>query len=188
MKIVIVVGTNRVGSMSKNIAQYLERLYLAEGVSVTVLDLSEMPAEWLNPDIYKKPKPQSFIEFHSPITEADGIVFVVPEYNGSFPGALKFYIDLWSYPDDFTNRCVAFVGISSNQWGALRPIEQLQGVFGYRNAFQFNERIFLSNIWTRWDFETQRLKPLHAKEIDFNELIETQTTGFIQFCRNNSSK
>ncbi len=188
MNIVIVVGTNRAGSMSKNIAQYLERLYLAKGVSVTIMDLSEMQTEWFTPEIYRKPKPDSFIAFHAPIVEADGIVFVVPEYNGSFPGALKFYIDLWSYPDDFMNTCVAYVGISSNQWGALRPIEQLQGVFGYRNAFQFNERIFLSNIWSRWDFETKRLKPLHEKGVDFNWLLEAQTTNFVQFCTTHSTQ
>ncbi len=28
-------------------------------------------------------------------------------------------------------------------WGALRPVEQLQAIFGYRNAHLFPERVFI---------------------------------------------
>ena len=181
MNIVIIAGTNRVGSNSKKIALYISAKYEAEGCSVQVIDLADLPSELLTPTVYKE-KPDSFNAFHDPILNADGVVFVVPEYNGSFPGVLKFYIDLWKYPDAFEGRCVAFVGISSNQWGALRPIEHLQGVCGYRNAWQFNERVFLNNIWSRWNNEEKTLRPLTPKELDYNELIDSQTKGFVQFC------
>ena len=181
MNIVVIAGTNRVGSNSKKVALYLSAKYEAEGCNVQLIDLADLPSELLTPTIYKE-KPESFNAFHDPILKADGVVFVVPEYNGSFPGVLKFYIDLWKYPDAFEGRCVAFVGISSNQWGALRPIEHLQGVCGYRNAWQFNERIFLNNIWSRWDDKEKTFRPLTPKELDYNALIDSQTKGFIKFC------
>ena len=31
-------------------------------------------------------------------------------------------------------------------WGALRPVEQLQAIFGYRNAYLYPERVFLPGI------------------------------------------
>lgn len=183
MNIVIVVGTNRAGSMSKKVSLYLSEKYQAEGCSVHIVDLSKLPAELMTPDIYGNPKPDSFNSFHDPILNADGVVFVVPEYNGSFPGILKFYIDLWQYPQAFEKRCVAFVGISSNQWGALRPIEHLQGVFGYRNAWQFNERVFLNHIWSRWNDEEKNFRPMTPKDLDYNALLDSQTKGFVEFCK-----
>lgn len=187
MNIVIIAGTNRTGSMSKRIAQHIEPMYHAVGATTTVIDLADLPSELFVPTIYKD-KPEMFNQFHDPILNADGIVFIVPEYNGSFPGALKFYIDLWKYPEAFEGRCVAFIGLSSNQWGALRPIEHLQGVCGYRNAWQFNERIFINNIWGRWNFEQNTLIPLSPKDLDFNELLASQASGFVQFCNVHSSK
>ena len=46
-----------------------------------------------DPTIYsQKPKPSSFDPFQNAITQADGIVIVIPEYNGSYPGALKYLL------------------------------------------------------------------------------------------------
>ena len=103
MNIVVIVGTNRVGSNSKKIALYIAAKYETEGCTVQVIDLADLPSELLSPTVYKE-KPESFTAFHDPILNADGVVFVVPEYNGSFPGILKFYIDLWKYPDAFEGR------------------------------------------------------------------------------------
>ena len=182
MKIVIIAGTNRSGSMSKKIALLLQRQYQAENVETEVIDLADLPSTLFVPTIYGKEKPAEFTHFHDKILSADGLVFVVPEYNGSYPGALKFFIDLWQYPVAFERKCVAFVGLSSNQWGALRPIEHLQGVFGYRNAWQFNERVFINHIWSRWNDADQTLRPLVEKEVDYTELLLSQTKGFVQFC------
>ena len=92
MNIVIVSGTNREGSMSLKMANKLVAQYEAEGASVQLIDLATLPQDIFVPSIYKE-KPESFAPFHEPILNADGILFVVPEYNGSFPGILKYYID-----------------------------------------------------------------------------------------------
>ena len=184
MNILIISGTNRAGSMSLKVAKKLELQYAAGGVDVQVLDLATLPQEIFVPNIYKE-KPASLKPFNDAVLGADGIVFVVPEYNGSFPGALKYFIDLWAYPEAFEGRKVAYVGIAAGVWGALRSVEHLQGVFGYRNAFQFPERIFINNIYARWDFETTIVKKLHEKEPDVELLIESQTKNFIQFCKQN---
>jgi chromate reductase, NAD(P)H dehydrogenase (quinone) len=100
-------------------------------------------------------------------------VFVVPEYNGSFPGVLKMFIDYWKYPETFEFRPVAFVGLGT-RWGGLRPVEHLQQVFGYRNAFVFPHRVFVSNVHSA-------LKD--GKFIDpmINDLLKTQARDFVKF-------
>jgi len=50
------------------------------------------------------------------------------------------------FPESFDRKPVAFVGLSAGYYGALRPVEQLQQIFGYRNAHIFPARVFLPSI------------------------------------------
>ena len=50
------------------------------------------------------------------------------------------------FPESFERRPVCFIGLSAGIWGALRPVEQLQAIFGYRNALIFPERVFMPGI------------------------------------------
>ena len=180
MNIVIIAGTNRIGSMSKKIADKMALQYREKGIVAEVIDLSALPSDVFVPTVYST-KPESFMAIHQQILDASGLVFIVPEYNGSYPGILKYFIDLWQYPVAFEKRCVAFIGISAGPWGGLRAVEHLQGVFGYRNAWQFNERVFINNIYARWD--GANIKQLHEKEPDMEVLLQSQTHNFIEFCQ-----
>src|SRR5437667_4808 len=80
------------------------------------------------------------------IVRAAGLVVISPEYNGGMPGILKYFIDMLKFPESFAARPVCFVGLAAGVWGALRPVEQLQAVFGYRNAHLYPERVFLPKI------------------------------------------
>ena len=182
MNITVISGTNRKGSNSLKVANDVANMYRSEGQNVTILNLEELPKEIFDPNIYsQKPKPTSFEPFQNAIIQADGVVIVIPEYNGSYPGALKYFIDMLSYPESFERRPVAFVGISSNPWGAIRPIEHMQGVWGYRNAFMFNERVFIPKIWGELD-EHGRIK-----EGVTRDLLLSQTKNFCIFIKNNAS-
>ena len=79
------------------------------------------------------------------IDRAEGLYLICPEYNGSYPGVIKTFIDYWSYPKSFEKRPVCFTGLGG-VFGGLRPVEHLQQIFGYRNAFIFPERVFLQNV------------------------------------------
>jgi len=70
---------------------------------------------------------------------------------------------------------VCFVGLSAGTWGALRPIEQLQAIFGYRNAYIFPERVFLPGIRELLD-ESGRLK-----DPELLKRLQTQAEGFVDF-------
>ena len=70
----------------------------------------------------------------------------MPEYNGGYPGALKLFIDLLKFPDSFEHKPVCFVGEANGLYGAMRPVEQLQMVFAYRNAYLAPFRVFVPNV------------------------------------------
>ena len=50
------------------------------------------------------------------------------------------------FPESFEQKPVCFTGLSAGIWGALRPVEQLQQIFVYRNAHVYPERVFLPGI------------------------------------------
>ena len=180
MKITVVCGTNRRNSQSIIVSKKIQKLYADRDVDCSVIDLQEMPPEIYSPDAYLD-KPESFKPYSDLVLDSAGLVVVVPEYNGSYPGALKLFIDMLPFPQAFENRPTAFVGIAAGIWGGLRAVEQLQQVFGYRNGFSFNERVFVPGI-----YQEQVEDGLFKTEL-INELLISQTDNFIKFVKNLSN-
>lgn len=144
--IAIISGTNRNDARTRIIARTAQREFEALHATTSFLDLRLLPDGLLSPDVYGNP-PEAFREnFIKPVLASDGILVVTPEYNGSFPGALKLFIDLLPFPDSFEARPVAFIGLSAGSNGALRAVEQLQMVFAYRNAYNFPRRVFIPAV------------------------------------------
>jgi NAD(P)H-dependent FMN reductase len=100
---------------------------------------------------------------------------VTPEYNGSLPGVLKYFIDMLKFPESFQNRPVCFVGVAAGVWGALRPVEQLQAIFGYRNAYIYPERVFLPQINELLDASGR------LRDADLLGRLRKQAEGFVDF-------
>src|SRR5476651_646999 len=144
--ITLIVGTNRPGSNTRKVAAQLEEIYAELKVPVQVLDLAKLPPEIFSPTSYAE-KPKSFLPFSDAVLKSDGLHVVTPEYNGSVPGVLKYFIDMLKFPEAFERRPVAFTGVAAGQWGALRPVEQLAAIFSYRNAHLLPERVFLLGIY-----------------------------------------
>jgi chromate reductase, NAD(P)H dehydrogenase (quinone) len=172
--ITLLVGTNRPGSNARKVARHLEEIYAALKVPLHVLDLANLPPEIFSPSSYAE-KPKSFAPFAEAILRSSGLHVVTPEYNGSVPGVLKYFIDMLKFPESFERRPVCFVGEAAGMWGALRPVEQLQAIFGYRNACIYPERVFLPRINDLLD-DAGRLK-----DPELVARLKTQAEGFVDF-------
>jgi chromate reductase len=172
--ITLLVGTNRPDSNTRKMARHIEEIYAALKVPLRVLDLAALPPEIFSPASYAE-KPKAFQPFVDAILQATGLVVVTPEYNGSLPGVLKYFIDMLQFPESFERKPVCFVGLAAGQWGALRPVEQLQQIFSYRNAHIYPERVFLPNVRELLD-DSGRLKSL-----ELVERLRSQAAGFVDF-------
>jgi NAD(P)H-dependent FMN reductase len=148
--ILIISGTNRPNSNALRVARILVQDYRQLEVPHELLDLQELPREMFAPESYAN-KPPAIQRIQQRILDALGLHVVTPEYNGSFPGVLKYFIDMLKFPESFDGKPVAFVGESNGAWGALRAVEHLQGIFGYRNAHIFPERIFIPTVKAKFD-------------------------------------
>jgi NAD(P)H-dependent FMN reductase len=170
----LISGTNRPDSNTARVATIVRGIYQGFNVPLRVLDLAKMPQEIFNPTSYEE-KPASFRPFSDGVLQSTGLIVVTPEYNGGIPGVLKYFIDMLKFPESFEHRPVCFVGLSAGIWGALRPIEQLQMIFGYRNAFLYPERVFLPRINDLIDDGGA------FKDPDLFKRLTSQAAGFIEF-------
>ena len=93
------------------------------------------------------------------------------------PGVLKYFIDMPKFPESFEKRPVCFVGVAAGIWGALRPIEQLELIFGYRNAYLYPERVFLHQINNLLDAQGR------LNNAELVGRLKSQAEGFIQFVK-----
>jgi len=172
--IALIIGTNRPGSNTRKVARHVEGIYAELKVPLKVLDLAQMPPEIFHPSSYGE-KPPAFAPFADTILQAAGLHVVTPEYNGGVPGVLKYFIDMLKFPESFDRRPVCFTGLAAGVWGALRPVEQLQAIFGYRNAFVYPERVFLPGIGDLLDDQGR------LKDADLLKRLRKQAAGYVEF-------
>ena len=170
----LLVGTNRPGSSSRKIAGLLEEYYADLKVPLAVIDLAKLPLDLFLPASYQD-KPMSFAPFSEAVLRSTGLHVVTPEYNGGMPGVLKYFIDMLKFPESFERRPVCFTGVAAGMWGALRPVEQLQAIFGYRNAYVYPERVFVPRVYDQLD-EAGR-----PKDPELGQRLRAQAEGFVEF-------
>jgi NAD(P)H-dependent FMN reductase len=170
----LLVGTNRPGSNTRKVAREIEGIYSELKVPLEIIDLAALPQDIFQPAAYKE-KPASFTPFSDAVLRASGLHVVTPEYNGGMPGVLKYFIDMLKFPESFERRPVCFTGLGAGIWGALRPVEQLQAIFGYRNAYIHPERVFIPRVDDFLD-ESGRLT-----SEDLKKRLRAQATAFVEF-------
>lgn len=175
MKIILLSGTNRPGSVTRKIVSVIEELYAKTRAEITVLDLADLPPEIFSPACYAE-KPATFSRFIDLIQAADGLHIVTPEYNGGMPGALKYFIDMLPQPKSFAGKPVALTGLAAGAWGAIRPVEHLQALAIYLGAYVFPERVCFPRINALFS-EAGELKPDDLA----TKLLVSQVNGFPAF-------
>lgn len=135
--ITVISGTNRKGSETAHFAKHLVNVLKKESKGeVKFLDMQDLPHDWFHSDMYAADKQsESLTKIQDDcILPAEKFVFVIPEYNGSFPGAVKMFIDACSirnYADNYKGKKAAIVGIAAGRAGNLRGMEHLTGVLNY---------------------------------------------------------
>ena len=176
LMITVISGTNRPNSNTIKIARNAVDGLRRVGEEVELLDLTGLPLELFDGASYGE-KPEAFAAFQDKIIATDGILTVIPEYNGACPGVMKYFIDMLRFPDSLFEKPVGFIGISAGPWGAVRAVEQLEMVFQYRHAHLFGRRVFIPNVGSALDDDRQFVD--EGMEKRFGEALEK----FADFCR-----
>lgn len=150
----IIIGTNRHNSVSRKVGIYYQNLLKNLDQESQIIDLSELPHDFTFSALYHNSgKNDAFNNFQKTIDETKKFVFVVPEYNGSFPGVLKTFFDGLRYPDSFNNKKAALVGISAGMLGNAVGLGHLNDILSYMGTDVLGLRMKLGNMKAHFDGE-----------------------------------
>jgi NAD(P)H-dependent FMN reductase len=124
----IISGTNRIDSRSISIAKLYQQLLSSRNIESKLINLSDFKLNDFDINSKSNDLKNLESEFLVPSTK---FIFVVPEYNGSFPGALKLWIDCSDVKNVFWNKKAALVGISDGRNGNLLGLNHFTAVLNY---------------------------------------------------------
>lgn len=173
--ITIVVGTNRKSSMSRQIANYYQQLLEEKNAPSQIVDLADLPSNFTENALYdNNGKNLEFNLLRDKVQSSDKLIFVVPEYNGSFPGILKTFIDGLKYPEGVRDKKAAMVGLSSGVQGGVFAMSHLTDIFNYLGMHVFALKPKLAAI--EKNFSDGKI----TNDL-YNQLITTQIIKFIEF-------
>ena len=141
----IISGTNRLGSNSLKVAEYYKAELLHKGEEWEIFSLEDLPNDILFTDLYGK-RSAGFKAIQNKVSAAQKFIFIIPEYNGSYPGALKVFIDACSYPSSFYHKKTALVGVSTGKYGNIRGVDHFTGVCNYVRMHVLPLKIHIPHI------------------------------------------
>lgn len=172
--ILIISGTNRPGSNTLKVANYYLENLLKITSDVELLNLESLPPTLIASDMYGK-RSEDFEVIQQKILKADKFIFIIPEYNGSFPGILKTFIDCCKFPISFLGKKAALVGVSSGKYGNIRGVEHFTGICNYIGITVFPTRLHIADINT----ELNEIMQLH--KIPTVDFVDDQIKRFLNF-------
>lgn len=146
----IISGTNRERSNSIKIAHYYQKELKRRGESWQILSLDELPATISTTDLYGK-RSTAFEPIQALVSAAQKFIFIIPEYNGSFPGILKIFVDACAFPASFYHKKVALVGLSTGKYGNIRGVDHFTGVCHYLRMHVLPLKIHLAKVQDELD-------------------------------------
>ena len=125
--ITVISATNRAGSKTEVVSKCYDELLKARGVNSQVLSLMDLPRNFAFDELYGHRSREMTLLLEQFIANVDKFLFIIPEYNGSYPGVLKTFIDAIP-PRMFKDKKAGIVGVSDGRAGNLRGQEHLTGV------------------------------------------------------------
>jgi len=143
--ITIISGTNRPHSNTLKLAKYYQKSLLKRGQQTKLFSLEDLPDNLIKTDLYGK-RSAAFKPIQEMVTKTEKFLFIIPEYNGSFPGVLKTFIDACDFPESFYNKKACLVGLSSGKYGNIRGIDHFAGICSYLHLNVMPLRLHLSSI------------------------------------------
>ena len=174
--IVIVIGTNRPNAISKIIAEnYRAIIHEKYNEESIIIDLEKLPEDFIITALYHNAGKNALFNIFREIIEThEKFIFIIPEYNGSFPGVLKAFVDGLKYPDALQYKKAALVGLSSGVQGGAMALSHFSDVLSFMNVNQIGLQVKLGNI-------KQYLLDGKITFDIYNQLIDKQINQLINF-------
>lgn len=170
----IVIGTNRKDSNSGLIAAEYTKVFERQCETCQTYSMADLPAGFGDARNFGT-WPESFEQvLNDFIRCAERFVFVVPEYNGSFPGILKVFLDTVP-PGEWKGKKAALAGVATGRSGNQRGLDHLTAILHYLEVEVLSVKTFLSSIHRHLDNDGELISE------EYLHLIDYQVTRLLDF-------
>jgi chromate reductase len=137
LRILGIAGSLREKSYNRALLRAAHEL-VPEGMEIRDFDIAPIPG--YNADVEARGFPEAVAAFKTAIREADGLLFVTPEYNYGVPGVLKNAIDWASRaaPGEtpvMNGKPAGIMGASPGMGGSMRAQMQLREAFVFTQTY-----------------------------------------------------
>jgi len=147
----VFVGSLRAGSFSGAVAKHLVKT-APDGVELRLVDIGQLPM--YNQDLDGNP-PEAWVKFRDEARALDGLLFVTPEHNRSFPAALKNALDVGSRPygsSVWDGKPGAVVSVSPGAIGGFGANHHLRQVLAFLNVPAMQQpEAYVNNVMASLD-------------------------------------
>ncbi|MBI4035366.1 NAD(P)H-dependent oxidoreductase [Candidatus Daviesbacteria bacterium] len=152
VKIKILTGSTRPGRFNIQPATWIYEIAKKRvDLEVELLDLQEINLPFLDepmPPLQHQYSKEHTKKWSKIIGEADGFIFVTPEYNHSISPVLKNAVDFLNLEWNF--KPVTFISYGSLAGGA-RAVEHWRTIAAELKMYDLREQIMLPNYWDNLD-------------------------------------
>lgn len=121
IKLSLILGTGRINRESEKVAKLIEKKILTKDVECSFIDVKNYPNPFTIPS-WEENEITSSLK-HS-LKESDGFIIVSPEYNHSFPGELKIFLD--TFYSEYAKKPLGICGVSDGAIAGARMVEALR--------------------------------------------------------------
>lgn len=172
--ITIISATNRVDSNTEKVANYYKSVLNGKGIETEMFSLKDLPESVLHSDLYGKRSEafQNIIDTY--VDKQTQFIFIAPEYNGSFAGILKVFLDAIP-PRIWTDNKACLVGVSTGRAGNLCGMEHLTNILNYLKVNVYHNKLPISRVDTLLDANGI------LSDTETQKAIDWQLEGFLKF-------
>ena len=168
-------GTARADSNSRKISNFYDEMLGKRNIPHQFFTLEGVDESIFNKTYLHPKHPQlSSIEEHI-LGPTSKYIFIIPEYNGSFPGMFKAFIDATDIKKCFNYKKASLTGVAEGRAGNLRGMEHLTNIFNHIKMDVLHFKIPISQVHLHLD-ESGKLN-----DPDIIKMIDIQLDLFLKF-------
>jgi FMN reductase len=154
--VVVIQGSVRSGNNTAKAATLVvEELEKTDGAVVDVVD----PTSLRLPLPGERGNHAEVEAMRETVSRATGVIFVTPEYHGSFSSVTKLIIDNLDFPSALAGKPIALAGVAAGAIGAIKALEHLRSVCSHVGGIVLPGPVSVANVRSVFDAGGNCLDP-----------------------------
>ncbi|MBS1594209.1 MAG: NAD(P)H-dependent oxidoreductase [Bacteroidetes bacterium] len=151
MNIIIISGSIRKGRKSHDVAVALmARFHRSGHTQAAIIDLAAYDLPVLEEQYSEEGNTlPGLTDIQQKLDKADAIIFLSPEYHGSYSGALKNAVDYFS--EEFKRKPIGVVSVGAGRMGGINASTEMQQLVLSLGAYPMPYKLLVSNVQHAFD-------------------------------------